>query len=489
MASSYRRGIYTESSPSHSAHTPRKNLENEGENARGSPGSHTPTWSALRSENAAQSSGSVENWSSAAKQEQDNGLAGYELIKETFIALVKRLNFSPVNVYLSVGVLVVVLGIFWVGLLPGGGSIAGLTPSSPIIAIMGETGAGKSSFIRALGGRDDRGAYPAVGHNLNSTTKKVEWYSAVAGSKGFYILDTPGFDDSYMSDFEILEGLTKELATIYSNSRPLTGIIYVHDVSKEKMGGTSHKSLRTFQKLVGERSMENVVLVTTHWRTFFNGDQVKREDELRKTFWASMIGRGSKILRHDGSRKSAIRITEQILSRKPVVVKIVDEMVNQKMAFYQTDAGGVVQEGLRELEGKLDSNVVALNDEITQLKKEKKDAEDAAEDRMKRLEGQWKTSSEKERRNIEAQMGRLQAEGAELAQKFNTQLTAVVFEKQQQSYQINDLKKANAALQNRLDRLDQRRREEEEERKRRRRKRRRRNLASSRASLGGFLSS
>ncbi|KAF3141980.1 hypothetical protein TWF569_007746 [Orbilia oligospora] len=402
---------------------------------------------------------------SEVKQAQINHSERFESLMESGLALLNRQHWTPFKIFMLAGLILTLPGILSVISSSGTGPATGLTPASPIIAIMGETGAGKSSFIKALGGRDDSGNFPLVGHTLNSTTKKVQWYSAVAGSKGFYILDTPGFDDSYMSDFDILEGLTKELATIYSNSRPLTGIIYVHDVSKEKMGGTSHKSLRTFQKLVGERSMENVVLVTTHWRSFLKGDQVKREDELRKTFWASMIGRGSKILRHDGSTKSAVRIVKEMLDRKPVVVKIVDEMVNQKMAFYQTDAGGVVQEGLKVLEGKLDSNVAALNDEITQLKKERKDAENAVEDRVKKLEKQWKTSTQKERQEIEAQMKQIKTEGAEQAGKFNKQLTALVYEKQQQAYQINDLKKANEALRSQLDQQRRRQLLEEEERR------------------------
>ncbi|KAF3240072.1 hypothetical protein TWF192_009608 [Orbilia oligospora] len=154
-----------------------------------------------------------------------------------------------------------------------------------------------------------------------------------------------------------------------------------------------------------------------------------------------------------------------MLDRKPVVVKIVDEMVNQKMAFYQTDAGGVVQEGLKVLEGKLDSNVAALNDEITQLKKERKDAENAVEDRVKKLEKQWKTSTQKERQEIEAQMKQIKTEGAEQAGKFNKQLTTLVYEKQQQAYQINDLKKANEALRSQLDQQRRRQLLEEEERR------------------------
>lgn len=66
------------------------------------------------------------------------------------------------------GVLVAVLGILLLVFSSGKGPVVGLT--SPIIAIMGETGAGKSSSIKALGGRDDSGAFPLVGHSLNSNT-------------------------------------------------------------------------------------------------------------------------------------------------------------------------------------------------------------------------------------------------------------------------------------------------------------------------------
>lgn len=57
----------------------------------------------------------------------------------------------------------------YIALFPWKESRSGVTPSSPVIAIMGETGAGKSSFIKALGGRDDKGNEPTVGHSLNSS--------------------------------------------------------------------------------------------------------------------------------------------------------------------------------------------------------------------------------------------------------------------------------------------------------------------------------
>jgi hypothetical protein len=43
-----------------------------------------------------------------------------------------------------------------------------LSSSGPIIAIMGATGTGKSSFIRDLQGRDSKGCLPKVGHGMQS---------------------------------------------------------------------------------------------------------------------------------------------------------------------------------------------------------------------------------------------------------------------------------------------------------------------------------
>jgi ABC-type glutathione transport system ATPase component len=70
----------------------------------------------------------------------------------------------------------VVIGVrFAIGAVIGAGSpsnhlIPVVTASStePIIAIVGATGAGKSSLIKLLGGRNESGREPVVGHSLGS---------------------------------------------------------------------------------------------------------------------------------------------------------------------------------------------------------------------------------------------------------------------------------------------------------------------------------
>ncbi|KAJ6263220.1 hypothetical protein Dda_1781 [Drechslerella dactyloides] len=344
----------------------------------------------------------------------------------------------------------VLIFLLWAFALSDGGSVAGLTPTSPVIAIMGETGAGKSSFIKALGGRDGDGNPPVIGHTLNSTTKIASWYSAGVGKKGFYILDTPGFDDSYMSDFEILEGLTKELAAIYKDARPLTGIVYMHDISKEKMGKTSHKSLRTFQSLVGETSLKNVVLVTTHWARFFKGAQTLREEELRTTFWASMLARGSQILRHSGSRRSALRIVKMLLDREPVVIRIVEQTIRDKLPVGQTDAGSVVADGLRDLEGKLVDNIASVNEEMADIKGRQEQIRKYAAAEAKRLENEWKRASRQQREEIERQMKEIRRKSEQEVEELSGQLVNARNEKQALWNRIDSLQKTVKKLKDRI---------------------------------------
>jgi len=69
-----------------------------------------------------------------------------------------------------------------------------------IIAIMGATGAGKSSFINLV-----TGANFAVGAGLKSCTKGIEVSPPfMLDGRRVALVDTPGFDDTNMTDTEVL---------------------------------------------------------------------------------------------------------------------------------------------------------------------------------------------------------------------------------------------------------------------------------------------
>jgi hypothetical protein len=55
------------------------------------------------------------------------------------------------------------------------------------------------------------------------------------------LLDSPGFDDTTLSDSEILEAIATELTSIYQNNKSLNGLIFVYDISMFRLGGQSAK--------------------------------------------------------------------------------------------------------------------------------------------------------------------------------------------------------------------------------------------------------
>ncbi|KAJ2932710.1 hypothetical protein H1R20_g4379, partial [Candolleomyces eurysporus] len=88
-----------------------------------------------------------------------------------------------------------------------------------VIPIMGATGAGKSSFINAL--LDYFGIVKRfeVGSALASCTSDLESvviegqtnnWKRIRGHR-IVIVDTPGFDDTYAGDFEILQRIARWL--------------------------------------------------------------------------------------------------------------------------------------------------------------------------------------------------------------------------------------------------------------------------------------
>jgi hypothetical protein len=98
-----------------------------------------------------------------------------------------------------------------------------------------------------------------------SVTERLTVYPAsLPGSqRKFWLVDTPGFDDSRTSDSEILRALAAWLTETYSANIRLTGILYLHRILDIRLGGSAMRNLRMFRKLVGEQNLASVVLATT----------------------------------------------------------------------------------------------------------------------------------------------------------------------------------------------------------------------------------
>ena len=140
------------------------------------------------------------------------------------------------------------------------------------------------------------------------------------------------------------------------------GIIYLHDISQDRITEVARKNLSVFKKLCGDRAAKHVVLATTKWSNLANETINQRETELRETFWKGMSSKGSSMTQFEGTPESAQKIVQDILTNRSsdVSLRIQKELVDLKRYLPQTDAGKTLYYDLKELLGQLKGELTQL---------------------------------------------------------------------------------------------------------------------------------
>ncbi|KAI5799107.1 P-loop containing nucleoside triphosphate hydrolase protein, partial [Peziza echinospora] len=233
------------------------------------------------------------------------------------------------------------------------------------IAVMGVTGCGKSTFIQKATG--DRKV--SVHHGLRSHTRDVEVHSCRIGNIKVNLIDTPGFDDTSRSETEVLQTISAYLAKAYYSKVYLNGIIYIHSILQPRMGGSDLRSVGILERLVGEKNMNNVLLVTNNWDALGNSEVGEtREKELHNTpeFWGNLIKMGAHTARHRGdSYQSAHQLIDVFLNPDmnggtggSMKLLLQHELVDKQMRLEQTTVGDFINarlyEGQKLLEKEID---------------------------------------------------------------------------------------------------------------------------------------
>ncbi|KAG6829340.1 hypothetical protein H0H87_011842 [Tephrocybe sp. NHM501043] len=213
---------------------------------------------------------------------------------------------------------------------------------------MGATGSGKSTLINTLFGR----TIAVAGHSLKSQTVQVQAYPLQqphASGARIVIVDTPGFDDTTVSDREILRRIAIWLARSYEANMKLAGIIYLYDISHTRWERSAGRNLALFEKLTGQAAAGNIVLATTMWDKVKTEDGDRREQELREDIWKDMVDHGSTI--HRVSTASSVHAIIDFLLAKTDFrpIKIQREMVDANKSIAETKAGRTRSDTFQEL--------------------------------------------------------------------------------------------------------------------------------------------
>jgi hypothetical protein len=88
-------------------------------------------------------------------------------------------------------------------------------------------------------------------------------YNFLHSGHNTVLIDTPGFDDGYRTDGEVLKDIASCLQFTHEHNMKLTGIIYLHRITDPKITHSTMRNLTMFRKLCGNGSLKNVVPTTS----------------------------------------------------------------------------------------------------------------------------------------------------------------------------------------------------------------------------------
>ncbi|KAH9483484.1 hypothetical protein JR316_0002952 [Psilocybe cubensis] len=238
-----------------------------------------------------------------------------------------------------------------------------------VIPVMGPTGVGKSTFINAIVAKefdeiDSSSMKPClmeVGHGLVSCTKDVQ-ASCIKSpmdlvrmqqmlDHSVVLVDTPGFDDTYRDDFEILQKIADWLKESYNDQHVIAGVIYLHDISLDRFPGSAAKNLDVFKSLCGRQAFSSIVMVETKGEKAFP-DRVERYDqEMRNSFWKDLVEAGVTIRSFDNDYESARSVVDYILTEftQKFILQLQKEVAEDHKLLPDTDAGRKLKLALKDV--------------------------------------------------------------------------------------------------------------------------------------------
>ncbi|KAG8220499.1 P-loop containing nucleoside triphosphate hydrolase protein [Butyriboletus roseoflavus] len=239
-------------------------------------------------------------------------------------------------------------------------------PSDLVILVMGPTGCGKSNFINTLMGKAEQ----RTAANLRSDTRDVTPYCISDNGRRLVLVDTPGFDDTYRPDSEILRLIANWLTQKYPDGATLkiAGIIYLHRITDNRMSGSAYKNLQMFGRLCGNIPLPRARLVTTMW------DKAKdlavaqnREAQLRNEFWWKLLNEGAVAKRFNNTQFCAWGIVRELTElekgKDGEDLLLQEEIVEQHKRLSETEAGKILYSRVQKLLEEQKKTLKSLADE------------------------------------------------------------------------------------------------------------------------------
>lgn len=201
-----------------------------------------------------------------------------------------------------------------------------------IIALMGPMGSGKSNFINKLTGSKDCSTRQHM-HPIGEVTLSL------SGNRQYVFVDTTGSGTAFRSGHDILYGIAEWLETKYRREVKLTGIIYTHSITDNRMSGSVWNNLEMFTWLCGERAAEHVRFVTTMWDKVTDAHVAEsRVSQLEADLWKPLMDAGSRHERFENTFESAWEIMRGLVGEEEAPL-LREDLVDAGRRLNETTAG------------------------------------------------------------------------------------------------------------------------------------------------------
>ncbi|KAH6890138.1 kinase-like domain-containing protein, partial [Coprinopsis sp. MPI-PUGE-AT-0042] len=208
-----------------------------------------------------------------------------------------------------------------------------------IIAVMGPTGTGKSTFINDVMGTP----VAAVGHGVSSCTSNIGVYGCehiAFSNRRVFLVDTPGFGVGTSDERHwkaLLDGFSKRT---YSREISLSAVLYFMSIGEVRLSGRDLGNINVFQKLCGHAAFKNVAVITTGWEEVGEVAAAEREKSLKTEFLKEFLdggGRCQRYRRTNSMMRNAWDIVDMFDGdKRPLLIQ--DEMVNKRLSLWRTSA-------------------------------------------------------------------------------------------------------------------------------------------------------
>ncbi|GAB1527492.1 hypothetical protein RhiTH_010667 [Rhizoctonia solani] len=189
-----------------------------------------------------------------------------------------------------------------------------------------------------------------VGHDLPSCTNQVVASETfTVDGQEIVLFDTPGFDDTTLSDADTLKRIAEFLETMITDMR---------------MTGASARTYRLLRSLCGSKNLANVVIVTNMWSDPPTEDEILREQQLRSNFFKSALEDGAQLLRREHlGQTSAHEVLKTLLPKAAMHPQLPVEL-SEGIPLQDTEAGRIVRAEIEAKLSKQDEELQELRDEI-----------------------------------------------------------------------------------------------------------------------------